>query len=318
MSTLTAEPDLKVAHPHARARTGLLYGVATYLMWGFVPLYFHALNHVPPIQILANRVIWSLLFVAILTTLTGKWDALPHLLRHRRSMLLLVASTLVLSVNWYTFIYSVQINQVKEASLGYFINPLLSVALGMAVLRERLRPWQAVALAIACGGVLFITISRGQIPWIALIVAISFAIYGLLRKIATVGPMLGLLIETALLTVPAIFIVSRHHATYDMSTKFLLGAAGVVTAVPLLCFVAATHRLRLSTMGFLQYMGPTCQFLLAVFAFHERLRPTDLFSFSLIWSALLIYSWDSYRAFAAQRLLQGGAKEPANEALEPA
>jgi len=222
----------------------------------------------------------------------------------------------VLSINWYTFIYSVQINQVKESSLGYFINPLLSVALGMAVLRERLRPWQAVALAIACGGVLFITISRGQVPWIALIVATSFATYGLLRKIATVGPMLGLLVETALLALPAIFIVSRHHVSYDVSTKVLLAAAGVVTAVPLLCFAAATHRLRLSTMGFLQYIGPTCQFLVAVFAFHESIKATDLISFSLIWVALIIYSADSLLAYRGGRSVVIRAQQP-QEMVEP-
>jgi chloramphenicol-sensitive protein RarD len=189
---------------------------------------------------------------------------------------------------------------VIQASLGYYINPLVSVLLGMIFLHERLRGWQAIGLALATIGVACMTWSRGQLPMIALILAVSFGLYGLLRKIAHVGAVIGLVIETALLFIPALAIIAplrSTHVTHDLRTNLLLALAGIVTAVPLLLFTAATRRLRLATMGFLQYIGPTCQFFLAVFAFNEPLNTMDLISFALIWSALAIYSWDSYLAY---------------------
>jgi chloramphenicol-sensitive protein RarD len=306
MSTML-DYERKTSPPHAAARVGVACGLGAYLFWGFVPLYFKLVGHVAPIQILAHRVIWSLLFVGILTPFTERREAVAAVLKNRRKLLLLTLSTIVLSLNWYTFIYAVEHNMIMEASLGYFINPLVSVLLGIVFLGERLRSWQGIGLVLAAAGVACMTWSRGQVPMIALILAVSFGFYGLMRKIAHVGAVLGLTIETALLLIPALLIVgplqSAEHAPYDLKTKFFLGLAGLVTAIPLLLFTAATHRLRLATMGFLQYIGPTVQFLLAVFAFHEPLNSMDLASFALIWSALAIYSWDSYLAYRRGQMI---------------
>ncbi|HEY7089356.1 MAG TPA: EamA family transporter RarD, partial [Tepidisphaeraceae bacterium] len=276
--------------------------LGAYLWWGFVPLYFHALSHVEPIQVLGHRVIWSFVLLMLLTWAMSGWNELRAATRQRRTMLMLMASTLAVSVNWFTFIVAVEGGKVIDSSLGYFINPLVSVVLGMIFLRERLRPAQAVGLMLATAGVIYMTWTRRQVPSIALILAVSFGLYGLLRKIAPVRAMPGLTIETAFLLIPAIVVVSLHRLAagampYDTTTRVLLGTAGFITAIPLLMFAAGARRLRLSTMGFLQYIGPTCQFLLAIFVFREPFKADDLLSFGLIWLALVVYSVDSYRAY---------------------
>jgi chloramphenicol-sensitive protein RarD len=287
------------------ARAGLVCGFGAYLMWGFVPLYFKLVAHVPAMQVLWHRVVWSFIFVMGLVAATGRLPDLRATLRDRRTLLMLAASTILLSINWFTFIHAVAHDVVIQASLGYFINPLVSVVLGMVFLDERLRRWQFVGVVLAVAGVALLTWSRGYVPWIALVLAGSFGLYGLLRKVAPVGAMIGLTIETALLVLPAIACIAFERpwsqAIYERNTYWLLMLAGVITAVPLLLFAAAARRLRLATMGFLQYVGPTCQFLLAVLVFHEPFNATDLISFCLIWSALAMYSWDSYLAFRLQQ-----------------
>ncbi|HWP39298.1 MAG TPA: EamA family transporter RarD [Tepidisphaeraceae bacterium] len=308
-------PAVHTAHHHAAARIGLACGLGAYLLWGFIALYFKLVAHVPPIHVLAHRVVWSLMFVVTLTAITGGWSELRSALRNRRTLLLLAGSTTLLSINWFTFIFAVATDRVVQASLGYFINPLVNVLLGMIFLRERLRPWQVAGLVLASLGVTTLAISRGYLPWIALALALSFGFYGLLRKLAPVGAMPGLTVETAILFVPAlatIFLYDPANAlAIDVKSLFLLMLAGVVTAVPLLLFTAAARRLRLATMGFLQYLAPTCQFLLAVFAFHEPFSGADLTSFCLIWTALLIYSWDSYVGWRA------GMTRPPSAPAEP-
>jgi chloramphenicol-sensitive protein RarD len=305
----------------ASARVGVVFGLAAYSWWGLVPLYFHLLRHVPPIQVLAHRIIWSVALLVALVTLTGRWGALFPVLRRRRTMVMLLMSTIVVATNWYTFIYAIERGRVLEASLGYFINPLWIVVLGIVFLRERLRGWQAAALGLATVGVALLTWWRGQVPWLALILAVSFGFYGLLRKITPVDAIHGLLIETALLFVPAMLAVAvairgnDGGPAFDVQTKLLLALAGVVTAVPLLFFTAAAQRLRLATIGFLQYVGPTLQFLLAVLVFGEPFGATELVSFGLIWTALLLFSWDSYRAYRAATLSE--APESALVPVEP-
>lgn len=218
-------------------------------------------------------------------------------------MAMLCASTLLLSANWFVFIDAVNSGHTVEASLGYFINPLFTVCLGMVVLGERMRPRQAAGILLALVGVMILTWSHGKIPWIAISLAATFGCYSLLRKTVRAGAISGLTIETALLFIPAIIAIGRYHAaghTYTTHTWLLLPLAGVVTAVPYLLFAAAARRLRLMTMGFLQYLTPTCHFILAVFAFHEPMPQHDQISFTLIWIALAIYSWDSYRALATR------------------
>jgi chloramphenicol-sensitive protein RarD len=239
--------------------------------------------------------------VLLLTAFRGGWGELRAAVGSRRTMTILAASTAALSINWFVFITAVATGHVVEASLGYFINPLINVLLGMIFLRERLRRWQGVGLVLAALGVIYLAWSRGQFPWIAVVLAITFGCYGLFRKVAPVGSMPGLTVETAILFIPAVFIIVAHRTTasaeFSTGTWLLLMLAGVVTAVPLLLFAAAAKRLRLMTMGFLQYISPTCQFLLAVFAFGEAFGRSELISFGLIWTALAVYSFDAYVAY---------------------
>jgi chloramphenicol-sensitive protein RarD len=287
-----------------RARAGLVFALAAYLWWGFIALYFKLVSQVPPIQILAHRVVWSLLLLVVLTfARSGAWAQFIAVTRSRRTMVMLLTSTIFLSLNWFVFIYSVTTGRVVEASLGYFINPLVNVLLGMMFLRERLRWWQAVGLILAIAGVSYLTWSRGQVPWIALALGTTFGLYGLMRKITPVGSMPGLTVETALLLAPALLVIETGiggpRISYDVKLLAELSLAGVVTAVPLLFFAAAARRLRLTTMGFIQYVSPTGQFLLAVFVFREPFHRQELVSFGLIWAALVIYSSDSYLAYRA-------------------
>jgi chloramphenicol-sensitive protein RarD len=285
-----------------RTRAGLLFGLGAYLAWGFIPAYFKLLGHVPPLTILAHRIVWSVAFLALLLTFQRKWGEVRAALRSRRTMLALLCSTALIAVNWYVFIWAVDRGQLLQASLGYFINPLVNVLLGVVVLRERLTAGQVAGLALATAGVVVMTVGTGGVPWVALSLAISFALYGLLRKTAPVAPLAGLSVETAILfpaallvAVGALSVPAGRHPAGGLSggTLAMLSAAGVITAVPLLWFAAAARRLRLSALGFLQYLAPTCQFLLAVFAYDEPFSTRQLVAFSLIWAALLAYTLES-------------------------
>lgn len=292
-----------------RTRAGLLYGLGAYLAWGFIPAYFKLLADVPPLVVLAHRVVWSVAFLSLLLTLQRKWGEVRAALRRRRTMLALLCSTVLIATNWYVFIWAIDHGQLLEASLGYFINPLVNVLLGVVVLRERLTLGQLAGLALAAVGVANLTLGAGGIPWIALSLAVSFAFYGLLRKTAPVAPLAGLSIETAILFPIALLVVtgalpvpaSHHGGELTRTTYALLSAAGVITAVPLLWFAAGARRLRLSTMGFIQYLAPTCQFLLAVLAYHEPFTRRQLVSFGLIWAALAAYTLESVLRLRAAR-----------------
>lgn len=284
-----------------RTRAGLAYGLGAYLAWGFIPAYFKLLTHVPPLTVLAHRIVWSVAFLALLLTLLRKWGEIRAALRGRRTMLALLCSTVLIATNWYVFIWAIDHGQLLQASLGYFINPLVNVLLGVVILRERLTPGQLVGLALATAGVANMTIGAGGVPWVALTLAVSFAFYGLLRKTAPVAPLAGLSIETAILFPLALMVMTGavslpagHHAgELSRGTYALLSAAGVITAIPLLWFAAGARRLRLSTMGFIQYLAPTCQFLLAVGVYDEPFSTRELVSFGLIWAALAAYTLES-------------------------
>lgn len=304
-----------------RTRAGLAFGLGAYLAWGFIPAYFKMLSHVPPLTVLAHRVVWSVAFLALLLTLMRKWGEVRDALRRRRTMLALLCSTVLIAANWYVFIWAIDHDKLLEASLGYFINPLVNVLLGVVVLRERLTAGQLIGLALATAGVANLTIGAGGVPWIALSLAVSFAFYGLLRKTAPVAPLAGLSIETAILFPIALAVVfgavplpAAHEAT-ELSgrTYAMLSAAGVITAVPLLWFAAGARRLRLSTMGFIQYLAPTCQFLLAVAVYDEPFSTRQLVSFALIWAALGAYTLES-----VLRLRAASRPQPAHFCDEPA
>jgi chloramphenicol-sensitive protein RarD len=286
------------------AQTGLAYALAAYLWWGFMPVYFHQVQHLSSLLVLAHRVVWSFVLLAVVVTFRSRWDELRRILRDGRTLAMLASSTVLLACNWGVFIYAVQIDHVVHASLGYFIVPLVSAALGVMVLRERLRTGQWIAVALAAAGVIVLTLMLGRLPWIALVITFSWSGYSLLRKLAPVAPLVGVTIETALLfpaaTIYALWCIYgqglRSQTTHDYAFLML---AGVVTSVPLICFTAAARRMRLSTIGFLQYVTPTVQFLIAVIAYNEPFTRSHAAGFALIWAALLLFSVDGLRAFQA-------------------
>ncbi len=283
------------------SRAGLLYGLGAYSLWGVFPLYFHALAAVPPWVVLCHRITWSALFLALVVSVRGEWRAVRPILRSRRNLVFLSAGSVLIASNWLIFIYAVGSNQVVETSLGYFINPLLSVALGMIFLHERLRPWQWVAVAVAAGAVVNLAVRGAGFPWIAVSAASSFGFYGLVRKAVDVNSLHGLLIETSLLAPAALGVLALVPIHSIPGPIFgLLSLVGIITAVPLLMFGAALRRLKLSTIGFLQYIGPTGQLLVALTVLHEPLDRVKLASFALCWLGIAVYAADSVLARQAQ------------------
>jgi chloramphenicol-sensitive protein RarD len=290
-----------------RSRFGVVFAVAAYGCWGFFPLYFKALAGVTPLEVLANRIIWSFVMLAVLVALLGRWSELRRELRSRKLLAMLTVSTVLIAVNWLVFIHAVVTNQVLQASVGYFLNPLVSVLLGVVFLRERLRSLQIVSIALAAVGVLVLAVAAGTLPWIALMLAATFGLYGLMRKLLPVDSLVSLTVETLILAPLALIYVAwlgvaGEFADRGPSTFALLAAGGPITAVPLLFFGAAARRLRLSTMGILQYLTPTLQFSLAVVAFREPFSMAQLVSFSCIWIAVAIYTTDSFRAARHKKL----------------
>ncbi|MDL2357104.1 MAG: EamA family transporter RarD [Pseudomonadota bacterium] len=278
-------------------RTGITNATLAFLCWGLFPLYFHALNAVPPGQILAHRVLWSLLFLAIVLTVRRQWAWLPAVLRQPRVIASFVASAVLLSANWLVYIWAVNNGHVIEASLGYFINPLVNIMFGYLLLKERLRAGQWAAIGIAALGVAWLTWQAGTVPWIALILASTFGAYGLMRKTAKLGALEGLSFETMVLFPLALGYViwlSLHgensFANSGVQTRALLVAAGPITAIPLLLFASGARKIPLSVLGLLQYISPTIQFLLGVWLFHEAFTAARAVGFALIWSALALYA----------------------------
>ncbi len=280
--------------------TGLLYALLAFGSWGLFPLYFHFIATVPPLEVVLHRSVWSLLLVLGVLAWQQRWAWLGETLRQPKRVALFAASALLLACNWLVYVMAVQTGHVAEASLGYFINPLVNVLLGVLVLRERLRPLQWLAVGVAAGGVLWLTWQGGRLPWIALVLAGSFGVYGLIRKIAPLGALEGLALETLLLAplaVPALLWWSLTRdgvlITGPASQIGLLLLSGPLTALPLLWFAGAARRLKLSTLGLVQYLGPTLQLMLAVWFFHEPFDSVRLVGFVMIWSALALVSADA-------------------------
>jgi len=278
-------------------RMGLLYGLGAYTIWGFIPIYFHAVAEISPWLVLCHRVFWSVLFLAVVISVRGEWSCFGPGLWSRRRMGLLAAGAVLIAANWLIFIYAVASRQVVQASLGYFINPLLSVALGMVFLQERLRGWQWVAVALAGGAVLNLAFRSSGFPWIALSLAGTFGLYGLVRKQVDINSLHALAVETAFLFPAALLVlVLPGFAASRPGAIGLLSLSGIITAVPLLMFGAAVQRLQLSTLGFLQYVGPSLQLLVALVVFHEPFDRARLGSFVLCWLAIAVYVADSLRS----------------------
>ena len=295
-------------------RKGMWFGVGAYVMWGLLPLFWRALHGVPALEILAHRMVWSLLVVLALGAAQGRWRWLGAALRNPRLLLTVGAAATLLSLNWFVYIWAVNAGHIVESSLGYFLNPLVNVGLGVVLLHERLRRGQAVAIAVAVGGVLYLTVQLGAAPWIALTLAGSFGVYGFLRKTSSLNALEGLTLETLLLFVPALSVVLYQAFTgagafgaAGATTSALLVLAGVVTAAPLLLFAAAARRITLTSLGILQYIAPTLQFLIGVAIFHEPLQPARLVGFALIWLALAIYAAEGVVQSRASRAAAPGA-----------
>ncbi len=295
-----------------RASLGGLYAALAFTIWGLFPLFFRHIAQVPAAEVLVHRIVWSLLLLLGVLTLRRQWAWLGRLRTQPRVVAAFAASALLLSVNWLVYVWAVTHDHVIDSSLGYFINPLVNVLLGYTVLHERLRRLQWVALALAAGGVLWLTVQAGQLPWIALALAGSFGLYGLLRKIATLGPLEGLTLETLLLAPLALVAMalwwhqgSNVFPAPNASLNALLMATGPLTAIPLLLFAAGARSVSLTTLGLLQYIGPTIQLVLGVWLFNEPFGGARLVGFVLIWVALAIYSaeswWFSTRAGAPPR-----------------
>ena len=297
---------------HAEAGTGLLYGLCAYLVWGFFPAYFKAFGSIPSLQIVSHRIVWSFVFLMLLSFRPGRWNDIRRAMTDRRSLLILVTSAILIAINWLVFIIAVGHGQVLQSSLGYFITPFVSVLLGLIFLKEQLRRLQLISLLLAAIGVITLTLRYGSIPWSALTLAVTFGSYGFLRKVVKTDALAGLTVETLVLAPVAcayLFIVAwRGEGAFlvgGLKINLLLMSAGAVTAVPLLLFAAAARRLKLATIGFLQYLTPTLHFLLAVAVYGEPFSSAHLASFLCIWAGLICYSWDAWRALSAQRMHSG-------------
>lgn len=294
---------------------GVLYAAGAYTAWGLLPIFWKALGSVPALEILANRVVWALVVALALGAVRGSWGWLAGALRSRRTLLIFTLTAVLLALNWGLYIWAVNAGHVVETSLGYFINPLVNVFLGVVFLRERLRPGQAAAIAVALAGVLYLTVTYGSPPWIALALAGSFGAYGLLRKTAPLASLEGFTLETMVMFLPALIFLAFTEATVggalfhaDLGTNLLLASSGVVTAVPLLLFAAGARRVTMTTLGLLQYIAPTLQFSLGVLVYGEALSPQRLAGFMLVWVALAIYTVEgAVSGGRAARARQAGA-----------
>ncbi len=289
----------------------MLYAALAFLSWGLFPLYFHALSEVPPLEMLAHRMLWSLLFLCAVLTVRRQWGWVRPLARQPRVVGGFVASAFLLSGNWFIYIWAVNNGHVIDASLGYFITPLLNVMLGFLLLHERPRRPQWLAIGLAACGVAWLAWQTGQMPWIALALAATFGAYGLLRKTAKLGPLEGLSFETLILFPLALAYVlwlswqgqNTFATSASDTTRWLLVASGPITAIPLLMFAAGARRLPLSALGLLQYISPTMQLLLGVWLFRESFTPERMTGFVAIWAALALYAaeglWNVRRAAPA-------------------
>ena len=289
-----------------QTRQGIGYALGAYFIWGIAPAYFKLVKEVPPTEIMTHRVIWSALFMLVLITLSRSWKQVRTVLAQPKKVLLLALTAVTIGGNWLLFIWAVNNQHMLEASLGYFINPLINVVFGMLFLRERFRRLQWLAVLLATIGVLVQLWQFGSLPIIGLGLALSFSVYGLIRKKIQVDAQSGMLIETAwLFPLAALYLfgfadsATSHLSANPLSLNLKLIAAGIITTIPLMLFAAACARLRLSTVGFFQYLGPTLMFLLAVLFYGESLTPDKMVTFGFIWLALAVFIVDAV-AFSAR------------------
>ncbi|WP_133010820.1 EamA family transporter RarD [Marinomonas flavescens] len=283
------------------SQSGIFYALTAFTLWAIAPVYFKFMSFIPTTEILAHRVIWSCLIVLILILAMRKADKLKQVFTSKKTLLAMLLSTVLIGINWGTFIWAIGSNQLLSASLGYYINPLISILLGMIFFKEKLDPVRKAAVVLCFAAVAFEVIKFGSLPWVALVLAITFGFYGLVRKKVAIDSFTGMAVETLLmLPVALVYMFTVHTSTSNMLenpslTNWLLFAAGPITMIPLMCFAAAANRVSLVTLGFFQYIGPSGMFILAVFLYDEPLSPEKLTTFALIWSALALLIFDSIR-----------------------
>ncbi|MGY4978862.1 EamA family transporter RarD [Streptomyces sp. 900105755] len=306
-------------------RTGLVNGFAAYGMWGLVPLFWPLLKPAGSVEILAHRMVWSLLFVAVALVFVRRWAWAGELLRQPRRLALVTVAAAVITVNWGVYIWAVNAGHVVEASLGYFINPLVTIAMGVLLLKERLRPAQWAAVGVGFAAVVVLAVGYGQPPWISLVLAFSFATYGLVKKKVNLGGIESLAAETAIQFLPALgyllWLAGHGESSFvndGAGHAALLASTGIVTAVPLVCFGAAAIRVPLSTLGLLQYLAPVFQFLLGILYFHEAMPAARWAGFVLVWLALALLTWDALRTArrGARALAEAPLPRPAAPVAE--
>ncbi len=288
---------MKSTNPIEHSRTGLVAILSAYTLWGILPLYWKALHTIPSWEIISHRILWSLLLTFLLLLRQGRLRRLRTVWKNRRTRLTTLITAILLGSNWLVYIWAVNSGHVVESSLGYFINPLMAVLLGVLFLKEKLRPGQWLAMGVALAGVLYLTFSYGSFPWIGLTLASTVALYSLLRKTASLAAVEGLFCEMAWLSIPAgavlIYLTTQSASgfiTQGPTVSLLLAGTGVVTSVPLLLFIFGVKRLSLTVVGLMQYLAPTLQFLIGIFIFREPFPPAKMVGFSIIWMALLLYS----------------------------
>lgn len=281
---------------------GIWYGIWAYIMWGFFPIYWKLLHHVPALELLSHRIAWSFFFLVIAILISKQWNEFRSLINKQTLKIYLIASLLI-GVNWLLYVWAVNANHIVETSLGYFINPLLSVLLGVVILREKLRKTQWIPIVIATIGVIYLTYNFGRLPWIALSLAFSFGFYGLVKKLAPLSSVFGLTLETGILFIPALVYLGIHEANGTASflhtgitADLLMIGAGIVTTIPLLMFASAAKEIPLTMIGILQYLAPTIQFLIGVFIYKESFDMARLIGFCIIWLALIIFWTENYFA----------------------
>ncbi len=287
-------------------KEGLLYAFGAYLIWGLVPIYWKLIKHVPAIQLIGHRIAWSFILLAIILLITRKWPELWSLIASRKIFWIYLAAAVLVFFNWFIYVWAVNAGYILEASLGYFINPLLSVLLGVLFLRERLRPFQWIAVGMAAVGVIYLALAYGRLPWIALGLAFTFGFYGLVKKTAPLSPLNGLTFETGLLFIPAVLFLAYQDEIgrgaflrTGTVSDFLMAGAGFITTIPLLMFASAARRIPLTTIGIMHYITPSCQFLLGWLVYKEVFSSTRALGFGIVWIGLIIFAVDGFLSHRA-------------------
>jgi chloramphenicol-sensitive protein RarD len=283
------------------------YAIGAYASWGLFPIYWKLLHHVPALQLISHRIIWSFLALIVFILFLRQWSDFRSAAFSLRVFYVYLIAAVLIGINWLTYVWAVNAGHIIETSLGYFINPLLSVSMGVFFLHEHLRPRQWISIGLAAAGVLFLAIVHGSIPWIALTLAFSFAFYGLVKKTAPLGSLYGLTLETGILILPALFFlfISDVNGTgaflhTGTTADILLAGAGIVTTIPLLLFASAARRIPLSLIGVLQYISPTLQFLIGVLIYHESFTLIQFIGYAIVWIALILFGMESFFAYRAQ------------------